>query len=92
MQMIYLAMKHPEHLYSRGAHLEAGTVEEAFDNRKAAADFVAKKNEKATCSYWSVKAKRVKSGALDAEARQAALEKDAALQVAEKPAGPDAAQ
>ena len=65
MQTIYLAMRHPEHPYSRGAHLEAGTVEEAFDNRKAAADFVAEKNKKATYSHWSVKAKRVKSGADD---------------------------
>ena len=65
MNTIYLAMKHPQHPYSRGSHLEAGTVEGAFDTKKAADDFVSEKNKRATYNFWSVKAKKVKVGARD---------------------------
>ena len=56
---VYLAMKHPEHPYQRGAHTEAGTVEKVFADRKAAQDFVDEKNRRATYNFWSMKAKKV---------------------------------
>lgn len=63
---VYLAIKHPEHPYQSGSHLEAGTVEKAFKDRKAAQAFVDEKNKRATYNFWSVKAKKV-DGAYMAE-------------------------
>lgn len=65
MTTVYLAMKHQQHPYARGHHLEAGTVEEAFESKKAAAEFVAEKNKRATYNLWSVKAKKVKPSNAD---------------------------
>ena len=59
MTTVYLALKHPQHPYGRG-HLEAGTVEAAFDSKMVAEEFVAEKNKRATYNLWSVKAKKVK--------------------------------
>jgi len=61
---IYLAMKHPEHPYQHGTHTEAGTVEKAFYDRKAAQCFVDDKNTRSLAKLWSVKAKKI-DGAYD---------------------------
>ena len=56
---VYLAIKHPEHPFQRGAHTAAGTVEKVFQYKAEAQRFVAEKNKRATYAFWSVKTKLV---------------------------------